>query len=187
MPDNPNQPEPPAAGDLPPEQPAAGESPPEPAPAEQTTADETVVMAQEPPAREPRKPGRFRQAASHRATPIVAAALAGVLVGGGVMALIAYTGDDRDDRRIHGETFRGEMFRGDRDDFFGDRDDFFERGPMRPEIHPWRGDMRERMQDRFRQMPIPDHRHDEDGNVIPAPQPAQPDQPEREPDQDGGN
>lgn len=176
MPENPNQPDPPASGDLPSEEPASGDLPPEPAPAEQTSADETVVMAQEPPAREP---GRFRQAASHRATPIVAAALAGVLVGGGVMALIAYTGDDRDDRddrRIHGEMFRG------------DRDGFFERAPMDRKMHPWRGDMRERMRDRFQQMPIPDHRHDEDGNVIPAPRPAQPDQPEQqEPDQDGGN
>lgn len=189
MPENPN---PPASGELPPERPADPVEPVDPADPP-PPAEETVTMPQEPaaPAAAPTGPTRFRRAASHRATPIVAAALAGVLVGGGVMALIAYTGDgrDRDDRPARAEMFRD----GPRGGGFGG---FGERGPMmrqdlRGELEPWRQDLRDRFQQRFEQLPVPPHQHDEDGNVIPAPRDGeQPEAPAPAPEQEqeqGGN
>ncbi|MGH3434700.1 MAG: hypothetical protein ACRDQB_17880 [Thermocrispum sp.] len=157
MPENPNQPDPPASGDLPPERPAAQPPPP-------PRADETSELAEPAPAGPPgpTPAGRTRRIASHRATPIAAAALAGVLVGGGVMALIAYTGDD-DDR--DGRPGRVEMFRdGPRSLFDDDRPRRAD--PLRKHERGW---IHERLKDRLERMPIPDHRHDEDGNVIPAP------------------
>lgn len=161
MPDNPTHPDQPASGDLPPEPPRA---------------DDTAVQPPQEP-QEPQEPSRFGRAAGSKTTALVAAGLAGVLIGAGTMALIAFTGDDdRDDR--DDRPARAEMYR------HGDGPYFDKRGPMMREMRPWRGDLEplepgvmpgERFKDRVRDLlkgqMVPDHHHDEDGNMVPGPAP----------------
>jgi hypothetical protein len=160
MPENPTPPDRPASGDLPPETPReAPGTPPEPP---RTPVDETATFDTTPP--EPaRDEGRARRFVGHRATPIVAAGLAGLLIGGGTMALIAYTGDD--DRRPRAEVFRD-----------GDDGPYFDRrGPMMRDMpmRPWRerDALKDQLKERLKNMPVPEHHHDEDGNMVPGPAP----------------
>lgn len=165
MPDNPTDPDRPASGELPPEPPRA---------------DDTAILPPEepPPAappQEPREPSRFRRAAGSKTAALVAAGLAGVLIGAGTMALIAFTGDDdRDDRRSRAEMFRD-----------GDGPYFDKRGPMMREMRPWRGNaepmepgergekFKQRLRDLLTDPQLREHHHDEDGNMVPGPAPKQ--------------
>lgn len=163
MPDNPTHPDQPASGELPPEPPRA---------------DDTAVLPPEepPPAappQEPQEPSRFRRAAGSKTAALVAAGMAGVLIGAGTMALIAFTGDDdRDDRSP-----RAEMFR------HGDGPYFDKRGPKMREMRPWHGNLeqmepgergekfKERLRDLLTDPQLREHHHDQDGNMVPGPAP----------------
>ena len=126
---------------------AAGAAGQQPAPdrpaAEPPTAVPPPPAAATPPAATspaavPVRPGRLRRFAGHRATPVVAAGLLGLVLGGGIVGAVAadrsgHRGGPPGHARVHERGDRGPD-RGDRggDRFeqrgpFGDRGDRFER------------------------------------------------------------
>lgn len=147
MSDNPGRPENPP--NEPSSEPAAS-VPPDPPPA--TDAESTRAM----PESGPRSDGRARRFVGHRATQLVAAGIAGLLIGGGTVALL-----DRDDDRHfpRDATMRGGSDRGE----FGQR--------VHPRMWEERGEFRDRMRDKLERK-IPEHHHGEDGEIIPGPAPT---------------
>lgn len=146
MPDNPSQ-----------REPSEEERPATPPPPPQPDQEATAVLPETGDAG-PRPEGRVRQFVGHRATQIVAAGIAGLLIGGGAVALL-----DRDHRDRHFP--RGAYSYGQ-----------FDRGEGPPRLHPRfleeRGELREKIRDKLERK-IPQHHHGEDGEVIPGPAPTE--------------
>lgn len=136
-------------------------TPPEPDPGPEPTRElpaEAATPAAGPVTPEPAKPGKAAQFFGHRATQLVGAGLAGLLIGGGI-AIAFLADDDRDDHPFQ------TIMRGDD----GDRPEFRDM-PWRhggPDQHMKQREFREKVLPRLREW-IPEHHHDEDGNVVPG-------------------
>lgn len=122
-----------------------------------------VLPADEAPTSSSAEPGKVRRFAGHRATQLVGAGLVGLLIGGGAVALF-----DRDDRE---RDFGRGAFAGRMEERMEDRFEDGRGGPFMRGEHP-PGQWKDRVRDRMAKRMIPEHHHNEDGEVVPGPAPS---------------